>query len=74
MGHRPHHHLRAAVLSPVISLRLPAPDDAAEIVACLLLGADHAAEHAPDLAARRRQLADAIGDALDALPAPTTQQ
>ncbi|MEU5834539.1 hypothetical protein ABZ820_12815 [Streptomyces diacarni] len=41
-------------------------DDVAEVVECLLIGADAATS--PDLAARRRWLADGIGDALDALP------
>ncbi|WP_326814064.1 hypothetical protein [Streptomyces sp. NBC_01763] len=44
------------------------PDDVAEIVECLLLGSAHAAQDAPGLAGRRRELADTIGDALDALP------
>ncbi|MFF0395108.1 hypothetical protein ACFYSJ_04860 [Streptomyces sp. NPDC005248] len=44
--------------------------DVAEIVECLLLGSAHAAQDAPALADRRRELADTIGDALDALPTP----
>ena len=43
-------------------------DDVAEVVECLLMGADAASS--VELAARRRALADGIGDALDAIPAP----
>ncbi|MCP8712544.1 hypothetical protein [Streptomyces sp. AC04842] len=43
-------------------------EDIAEVVDCLLLGADQTAN--PDIAERRRQLAHGIGDALDALPTP----
>lgn len=46
-------------------------DDVAEVVECLVLGADQAAERAPELAARRRSLADRLGNALDLLPPPT---
>lgn len=49
-------------------------DDVAEVVECLLLGAEQAAGHAPQIAARRRSLADRLGDALDLLPAPTTEE
>lgn len=58
----------------MIRVHLPGPDDLAEIVDALLTAADHAETHAPDLAARRRQLADSIGDALDQLPTPTTRE
>ncbi|MDN3056909.1 hypothetical protein PH213_20610 [Streptomyces sp. SRF1] len=44
-------------------------DDLAEVVECLLIGADTARHE--EIAARRRALADGIGDALDSLPAPT---
>ncbi|MFI5629149.1 hypothetical protein ACIA8E_07175 [Streptomyces sp. NPDC051664] len=47
-------------------------DDVAEIVECLLLGSAHAAQDAPRLAGRRRELADTIGDAFDALPTAQT--
>ncbi|MFF1834157.1 hypothetical protein ACFVXE_08120 [Streptomyces sp. NPDC058231] len=47
-------------------------DDVAEIVECLLLGSAHAAQGAPGLADRRRELADMIGDALDAVPTAQT--
>ncbi|MGX1513955.1 hypothetical protein [Streptomyces collinus] len=46
------------------------PGDLAEVVDCLLLGSAVCAETCPRLSARRRELADAIGDALDALPRP----
>ncbi|MEU2111854.1 hypothetical protein [Streptomyces sp. NPDC019507] len=49
-------------------------DDVAEVVECLLLGAKDAATHAPELADRRQNLADRLGDALDLLPPPTTEQ
>ncbi|MEU6649475.1 hypothetical protein ABZ904_08510 [Streptomyces sp. NPDC046900] len=49
-------------------------EDVAEVVECLLLGAEHSASHAPGLADRRRALANRIGDALDLLPAPTTRE
>lgn len=49
-------------------------DDVAEVVECLLLGAAHAASHAPDLADRRQNLADRLGDALDLLPAPISNE
>ncbi len=55
----------------MIALRLPGPDDAAEIVDSLLKDAAILDAHAPALAARKRRLADAIGDALDRLPRPT---
>lgn len=58
----------------MIALRLPGPDEAAEIVEALLVAADAVADHAPDLADRRRELAHDIGDALDTLPAPTTRE
>lgn len=54
----------------MISLRLPAADDLAELVLALLDGADHCEGYAPELADRRRAMADELGDALDALPHP----
>jgi hypothetical protein len=58
----------------VISLLLPAADDAAELVDALLTAADACEHRAPDLAARRRALAEDIGDALDNLPQPVTTE
>lgn len=58
----------------MISLRLPAADDLAEIVDALLTAADECEHRAPELAARRRALAHQIGDALDDLPKPTTRE
>lgn len=43
-------------------------EDVAELVDCLLLGADHTAN--AQIAERRRHLAHGIGDALDSLPTP----
>lgn len=57
----------------MIILRLPAADDAAEIVEALLAAADSREVAAPPQAARWRQLACDMGDALDALPQPTTE-
>lgn len=45
------------------------PDDVAEVVDCLLLGAEQTADTDGELAARRLSLAHRIGDALDELPA-----
>ncbi|MFE6284387.1 hypothetical protein [Streptomyces sp. NPDC057877] len=45
-------------------------EDAAEIVEALLTAADTRDAHAPIQAVRWRALAEAIGDALDALPKP----
>ncbi|MFD8820829.1 hypothetical protein ACFV1C_00420 [Streptomyces sp. NPDC059605] len=45
--------------------------DVAEVVECLLRAADQSGN--PDLAAYRRGLAHAIGDALDTLPAPAQE-
>ncbi|MDX3087161.1 hypothetical protein PV620_30120 [Streptomyces sp. ME02-6978a] len=42
------------------------PEDLAEVVDCLLLGADQTANTV--IAERRRHIAHGIGDALDALP------
>lgn len=54
-------------------LRLPGgTSDAAEIVEALLAAATAREATAPVLAARWRELADAIGDSLDQLPTPTT--
>lgn len=47
------------------------PGDLAEVVDCLLLGSAVCAETCPVLSARRRELADALGDALDRLPRPS---
>ncbi|WP_262702006.1 MULTISPECIES: hypothetical protein [Streptomyces] len=55
----------------MLRLDLPGPDDAAEIVDALLAAADRCETSAPELAARRRTLAEHIGDGLDALPRPT---
>lgn len=54
----------------MIALRLPAADDLAELVDALLTAADAVEHRAPELAARRRLLADDLGDALDQLPQP----
>ncbi|MEC3993975.1 hypothetical protein VSR01_10640 [Actinacidiphila sp. DG2A-62] len=54
----------------MIRLLLPAADDVAELVDALLTAAEACEHHAPDLAARRRALADQLGDALDHLPRP----
>ncbi|MFG3323750.1 hypothetical protein ACGF3J_37465 [Streptomyces sp. NPDC048171] len=43
-------------------------EDVAEVVDCLLLGAEQTAN--PQIAESRRRLANGIGDALDSLPAP----
>jgi hypothetical protein len=52
-------------------LRLPGgPDDAGELVEALLTAADTREATAPAIAARWRQLANDIGDALDTLPTP----
>ncbi|MEU0332191.1 hypothetical protein [Streptomyces sp. NPDC006193] len=56
-----------------VLLNLPGgPDDAAEIVEALLAAAETRVGHAPTQAARWRELAHDIGDALDQLP-PTKQ-
>ncbi|MFE1926504.1 hypothetical protein ACFW91_28585 [Streptomyces asoensis] len=47
-------------------------EDVAEVVDCLLLGADHTANG--QISARRRDLAHSLGDALDALPTTYTNQ
>lgn len=47
------------------------PGDVAEVIECLLAGADRCTGHAPELAERRRSLADQLGDALDQLPTRT---
>lgn len=54
----------------MIHLMMPTADDVAEIVDALLDAADACQTRAPDLAARRRTLADQLGDALDHLPRP----
>ncbi|MFJ9754943.1 hypothetical protein [Streptomyces sp. NPDC101149] len=46
-------------------------DDVADVVECLLLGAEQAADTDGETAARRLSLAHRIGDALDLLPTPT---
>lgn len=56
-----------------VVLRLPGGTaDAAEIVEALIVAAATRETTAPALAARWRQIADQIGDALDQLPVPTT--
>lgn len=55
----------------MIILRLPGPDDLAEVIDSLLDAADACEGHAPHLAAKRRDLAHALGDGLDALPQTT---
>jgi hypothetical protein len=56
-------------------LRLPGgARDASEIVEALLVAAATRDTTAPQLAARWRQIADDIGDALDTLPVPKTNQ
>lgn len=57
-----------------VTLRLPGPDDLAEVVDSLLDAADACEKHAPALAAKRRALAESIGDELDLIPAPTTRE
>lgn len=52
----------------VMTLRGLSADDLAEVVECLILGADAVADSAPPLALCRRDLAHEIGDALDAIP------
>jgi len=51
-----------------------APGDVAEVIECLLVGADHCTDHAPELAEHRRALAHRLGDALDQLPTPATRE
>lgn len=58
----------------MIRLQLPAADDVAELVEALLAAADTRDDHAPAQAARWRDLANDLGDALDALPRPITYQ
>ena len=55
-------------------VRLRGPDDLGEIVEALLTAADAKEAEAPDVATRWRTLAHDVGDALDALPAPTTAE
>lgn len=57
----------------MISLRLPAADDLAEVVEALLVAAETRDEHAPTQAGRWRALAHDLGDALDQLPLPTNR-
>lgn len=45
-----------------------AADDVAECVEALLVAAEACEPTAPELATRRRLLADQLGDALDSLP------
>lgn len=45
-------------------------EDIAEVVDCLLLGAEQTAS--AQIAERRRHLAHGIGDALDQMPSPRT--
>jgi hypothetical protein len=58
----------------MIHLHLPAPDDLGEVVEALLIAADTRDASAPAQAARWRGLAHDLGDALDALPTPTTPE
>ncbi|MBK3631599.1 hypothetical protein ACGFNQ_02555 [Streptomyces asoensis] len=52
-------------------LKLPGGTrDASELVEALLVAAQAREATAPELAARWRDLADSIGDGLDALPPP----
>ncbi|MFE1329725.1 hypothetical protein [Streptomyces microflavus] len=56
-------------------LRLPGgASEASEIVEALVVAAQARDTTAPKLAARWRQIADDIGDALDQLPAPPGPQ
>lgn len=55
----------------MIRLELADPADAACLVDCLLRCADADQLDRPLRARRYRQLADALGDALDALPRPS---
>lgn len=55
----------------MIRLDLPGPDDLAEVIDSLLTAADACEPRAPRLAVKRRELAEAIGDAMDQLPAAT---
>lgn len=48
--------------------------DASELVEALLVAAQARETTAPELAARWRQLANDIGDGLDALPPPRQEQ
>ncbi|MEW2635968.1 hypothetical protein AB0903_31100 [Streptomyces sp. NPDC048389] len=69
MAHHPGRCVMAALL------RLPGgPDDAAELVEALLAAADTRDRHAPAQAARWRELAHQLGDALDNLPTPRTPE
>ncbi|MFI8254114.1 hypothetical protein [Streptomyces filamentosus] len=54
-----------------VLLRLPGPDDVAELVEALHTAADAVEERAPELALARRALADLFGDELDRLPQPS---
>ena len=54
----------------MIRLLVPAADDVAELIDALHAAADACADRAPDLARKRRALADQFVDALDALPRP----
>ncbi|MGW2210148.1 hypothetical protein [Streptomyces sp. NPDC001781] len=48
--------------------------DVAEVIECLLVGADHCSDHAPELAEQRRAIAHRLGDALDQLPTPELRE
>ncbi|MBP2583360.1 hypothetical protein J3A78_003838 [Streptomyces sp. PvR006] len=54
-----------------VVLRLPGPDDVADLIEALHTAADAVEERAPELAAARRTLADSFGDELDRLPQPS---
>lgn len=58
----------------MIALVLEGPDDAAEIVDSLLDHAVRLTDRAPELAARKRRLAEALDRSLDRLPQPTTTE
>ncbi len=58
----------------MIVVRLPSAGHVAELIDSLLAHADQLQGHAPALAARKRRLADQLGDGLDQLPTPTTQE
>lgn len=53
-------------------LKLGSTQDASELVEALHIAADARADTAPQISARWRQIANDIGDALDALPKPRT--
>ncbi|MER8030662.1 DUF6248 family natural product biosynthesis protein [Streptomyces bauhiniae] len=62
--------LRNGVELMALAVLLPGPDDLAEVVDALLAAADGQEATSPGRAARWRQLAHGLGDALDRLPTP----